>query len=175
MNRKKRLEELERMDVASFKTKQKTPINIVLDNIRSALNVGSIFRTSDAFALQHVYLCGITARPPHKEILKTAIGATEAVDWSYHESTLELIQTLKESSTICSIEQTTDSVLLHEFQHDFQQKDLTLVFGNEVYGVDEQIIQESDYCIEIPQFGTKHSLNVAVCAGMTIWECWKKQ
>lgn len=169
------LEELDRMDVESFKKIKKTPINIVLDDIRSALNVGSFFRTSDAFAIQHIYLCGITAKPPHKEILKTAIGATHSVDWSYHENIEEILEAIAVENTIFSIEQTDKSISLQDLnlkvQH--EKKELCLIFGNEVHGVGEKAISLSDYCIEIPQFGTKHSLNVSVCGGVVIWEFWK--
>ena len=169
------LEDLNRLEIEEFKATPKTPLVVVLDDIRSALNVGSFFRTSDAFALKHLYLCGITAKPPHKEILKTAIGATSSVDWSYHESLDQILNDLSEDHTICSIEQTDQSIRLDEFKStkEHWKNNLCLIFGNEVHGVSDLAISKSDYCIEIPQFGTKHSLNVSVCGGITIWEMWK--
>ncbi len=174
--KKKSLEELERLDVEAFKNQEKTAINLVLDDIRSALNVGALFRTSDAFALKHIYLCGITAKPPHKEITKTAIGATHSMDWSYHENIEELLESLRESNTILAIEQTDKSIELQDFHLEtmHQKQEICLIVGNEVHGVSEKAISLSDYCIEIPQFGTKHSLNVSVCGGITIWEFWKR-
>ena len=169
------LEELHRLEIEEFKEAKKTPLVIILDDIRSALNVGSFFRTSDAFAIKHIFLCGITAKPPHKEILKTAIGATSSVDWSYHETTIEVLNELSVDHTICSIEQTDQSIRLDTFKSNKKnwKNNLCLIFGNEVQGVSDLAISKSDYCIEIPQFGTKHSLNVAVCGGITIWEIWK--
>jgi tRNA G18 (ribose-2'-O)-methylase SpoU len=133
-------------------------------------NVGSVFRTSDAFAIEKIMLCGITAQPPHREIEKAALGATESVDWEYHPNTLELINKLKaESYTIISIEQAENSVFLQDFKTSIDEK-YAIVFGNEVEGVQQEVINVSDYCIEIPQFGTKHSFNVSVCAGIVLWE-----
>lgn len=169
------LEELDRMDIETFKKSDKIPVNIVLDDIRSALNVGSFFRTSDAFAINHIYLCGITATPPHKEILKTAIGATNSVSWSYEKSTTEFLESIKTSNSIISVEQTDQSIQLQDASlKKLHIKDyICLVFGNEVQGVNEEVIKMSDFCLEIPQFGTKHSLNVSVCGGAVIWEFWK--
>lgn len=173
--RKLSLEELDRLEVADFKTAKKTPVVVVLDDIRSALNVGSFFRTCDALAIDHLYLCGITAKPPHKAIFKTAIGATESVSWSYHESVTELIDNISTEHLIISVEQTDNSVSLdniEELNWDGSKR-LCLIFGNEVNGVSTSSIEKSDHCLEIPQFGTKHSFNVAVCGGIVLWECWK--
>lgn len=169
------LEELDRLELEDFKSSKKTPVVVILDDIRSALNVGSFFRTCDALAIEHLYLCGITAKPPHKEIFKTAIGATESVSWSYHETISEVLEKLAEDHLIASVEQTDNSVSLDHIENlnwDDSQN-LCLIFGNEVNGVSEVAIDKSDYCIEIPQFGTKHSFNVAVCGGIVLWECWK--
>ncbi len=168
------LKELNRISVKGFKEQEKTPFVFVLDNVRSALNVGSVFRTSDAFAIEKIYLCGITAKPPHKEILKTAIGATSSVDWEYQVSTVEAIQQLKEAGfLIVGIEQTNESISLQEFKLD-KTKKYAIVLGNEVKGVDNDVLQLVDDCIEVPQFGTKHSLNVSVCAGVIAWDLFKQ-
>jgi tRNA G18 (ribose-2'-O)-methylase SpoU len=172
--KKLKLEELGRMDVAAFKAASKTPIIIVLDNIRSMNNIGSVFRSADAFAVEAIYLCGITAQPPHREIEKTALGATDSVQWKYFENTLAAIADLKAKAYhICAIEQVANSVSLAQLTID---KDLkyALIFGNEVMGVDQQAINQSDTCIEIPQFGTKHSFNIAVTAGIVLWECYRQ-
>lgn len=168
--RKLSLKELNRLSVSEFKTREKTPIVLILDNVRSALNVGSAFRTADAFALEKVYLCGITARPPHREILKTAIGATESMEWSYHQSIVELAHLLKdEGYRFVAVEQAEGSILLQDFKPPKGQK-LALVFGNEVTGVSDELMPIVDSCVEVPQFGTKHSLNISVCIGVVIWE-----
>jgi 23S rRNA (guanosine2251-2'-O)-methyltransferase len=162
-------EELNRLSVEAFKKMPKTPVVIVLDNIRSALNVGSIFRTADAFALESVCLCGITAQPPHREILKTAIGATESVDWRWFPQTIDAVRELKESGYyIAGVEQTDESVMLQDFSAP-KDRSLALVFGNEVGGLSDDILPLLDACLEIPQYGSKHSLNVAVCAGIVVW------
>ncbi len=167
------LKELNRVDVATFKKQQKTPVILVLDNVRSALNVGSSFRTSDAFALEAIYLCGITAQPPHREILKTAIGATESVDWKYFENTSEAIETLKEKEfKVYAIEQAEGSTMLQDFEVNSNSK-YALVFGNEVEGVSNEVMGMVDGAIEVPQFGTKHSLNVSVCVGVVVWEIFR--
>ena len=172
--RKLKLKELNRISVAEFKETKKAPIVLVLDNIRSALNVGSAFRTADAFTLKHIYLCGITARPPHREILKTAIGATDSVDWTYFESTLDLIRQLKEKEyQIIGVEQAEGSIPLQSFSAS-NVESYALIFGNEVSGVSDEVMNELDACIEIPQFGTKHSLNVAVSMGIVIWDFAKE-
>lgn len=172
--KKLKLEELGRVDVATFKSTTKTPIVIVLDNIRSMNNIGSVFRSADAFAVEAVYLCGITAQPPHREIEKTALGATESVQWKYFESTHLAIQDLKQNNyLIASIEQVQNSVSLAMLAVDTQAK-YALVFGNEVMGVDQEVINQSNMCIEIPQFGTKHSFNISVTAGIVLWEFYRQ-
>jgi len=171
--RKLTLQELNRATNAEFKIQAKTPIVIIMDNVRSALNVGSAFRTSDAFALERIYLCGITATPPHREILKTAIGATDSMDWEHSETTTAAIQKLKaEGYTIVAIEQADKSVLLQDFEVIADAK-YALIFGNEVKGVSNEAMELIDYCIEVPQFGTKHSLNISVCIGVVVWDFFK--
>ncbi len=170
MNRKLKLWELNRVDESTFKDQKKFPIIVVLDDIRSFNNVGSFFRTSDAFNIEKIYLCGITPLPPHRDIQKTALGATETVEWEYRESIVELITELKSlGKTICSVEQAEKTLMLN-YSDQIASEDLVLVFGNEVNGVNQAIIDLSDYIIEIPQYGTKHSLNVSVCAGVVLWE-----
>lgn len=170
MNKKLKLWELERVSEKEFKAQEKFPLVVVLDSIRSLNNVGSFFRTADAFNVEKIYLCGITAPPPHREIQKTALGATETVTWEYVQSITDLVKRLKsEGFTICSIEQTEQTTLLQEVSN-LPEKKFALIFGNEVDGVDQEVIDASDYIIEIPQFGTKHSLNVSVCAGIVMWE-----
>lgn len=172
--RKLSLKELNRVDVATFKKQAKSPLVLVLDNVRSALNVGSAFRTSDAFALEKIYLCGITATPPHREILKTAIGATESVEWEYAKTTLEIVERLQaEGYKIVAVEQATDSVMLNDFKIGKGEK-YALIFGNEVKGVDDEIMQHLDVCLEVPQLGTKHSLNISVCVGVVVWELFSQ-
>lgn len=167
--KKLQLEELNRISSDEFKEVQKFPIVIVLDSIRSALNVGSMFRTSDAFMIEKVYLCGITACPPNKEINKTAIGASETVAWEYHEDITSVVSSLKtDGYKLCAIEQTDESIDLNNFKVESDLK-YALILGNEVDGVNEEILPSMDYAIEIPQFGTKHSLNVSVCAGIALW------
>jgi len=172
--RKLKNSELERIDVAGYKKTPKTPLIIVLDNIRSLNNIGSVFRTADAFLINKIYLCGITAQPPHKDIHKTALGATESVDWIYVADTLEALRDLKQKGVkIVSIEQVDESIYLPDFQPE-KNTEYALVFGNEVKGVQQKVIDESDYCVEIPQFGTKHSLNISVSAGVVIWDFFNK-
>lgn len=162
--------ELNRPELKEYKNQEKIPVVGILDNIRSAMNVGAFFRTADAFAIQKLILCGITAKPPHKEITKTAIGATESVDWAYCEDITEIIRTLvKQDYTIISIEQTNESIALHDLPIS-KHKKYALIFGNEVDGVSEAAISLSNLCLEIPQYGTKHSLNVSVCGGVVFWE-----
>lgn len=168
--RKLKNEELERLSVEDFKTAAKIPVVLVLDNVRSHLNVGSVFRTADAFKIEAIYLCGITGVPPHRDIQKTALGATDTVEWRYSETTLTAVQVLKENGyTICAIEQAEKATMLQELNAT-DLMPLALVFGNEVDGVDQEVVSLSDVVIEIPQFGTKHSLNVSVSAGIVIWE-----
>jgi len=172
--RKLSLKELNRITPAEFKEKQKTQLVIILDNIRSALNVGSAFRTADAFALEKVVLCGITAQPPHREILKTAIGATQSMEWTYHKETKDAIADLKaDGFQIIAIEQAEGSIPLQEFQA-IKDGKYALIFGNEVTGVSDEAMELIDACIEIPQFGTKHSLNISVCAGVVVWDFFGK-
>lgn len=173
-NRKLKLWELDRVDEATFKNQPKFPVMLVLNDIRSLSNIGSFFRTADAFNIQKIYLCGITAVPPHREIHKIALGATETVDWEYRQSIDELIRELKgQEVKVCTIEQTEKTTMLQDVAH-LPEATYALVFGNEVDGVDQSVVDASDYVIEIPQFGTKHSLNVAVCAGIVMWEFTKK-
>jgi len=163
------LKELNRISLSEYKKIEKLPIVIVLDNIRSMSNIGSIFRTSDAFKIEAIHLCGITSKPPHREIRKTALGATESVAWEYFSSTIDSIIELKSRGfQIISIEQVQNSTMLHDYSPIKDQK-IALVMGNEVNGVDQEVINSSDICLEIPQYGTKHSLNVAISAGLTIW------
>lgn len=172
--RKLKNSELNRIDISEFKSSEKFPIIIVLDNIRSMNNIGSVFRTADAFLIEAIYLCGITATPPNKEIHKTALGATESVNWLYFESTNKAIETLKkENYAVFAIEQVDESIMLDKFKP-LEYKKLAFVFGNEINGVAFDIIEKSDGCIEIPQFGTKHSLNIAVSAGIVIWDTFLK-
>lgn len=172
--RKLKTQELNRITAEQFKATDKTPVVIVLDNVRSLNNIGSVFRTADAFLLQAIYLCGITACPPHKDIQKTALGATETVNWKYFKTTSEAVSDLrKEGYKIYSVEQTTSGLSLDRF---FPAKEdrLALIFGHEVNGVAQEIIHLSDGCLEVPQYGSKHSLNIAVCAGIVIWDVTQK-
>lgn len=169
--RKLSMDELNRLDVNQFKNAPKIPLIVVLDNIRSLSNIGSVFRTADAFLVEAVWLCGITAKPPHREIHKTALGSTESVEWKYFESTKEAVMELrKQGYKITGIEQTDKSLLLTEFK---PESKTAIIFGNEVEGVENEIIELCDVCVEIPQHGTKHSLNVSVCAGIVIWHCFR--
>lgn len=166
--------ELERKSLSEFKAAQKTPIIVILDDIRSLHNIGSVFRTSDAFLIEKIYLCGITATPPNKEIHKTALGATETVVWEYAKDILSVIEKLKaENVHIWSIEQTENAVMLNEFMPEAETK-YALIFGNEVKGVSQEAINLSDGVIEIPQLGSKHSLNISVSAGIVIWDLFQK-
>lgn len=166
--------ELNRLTPEAYKEQVKTPVILVLDNIRSALNVGSAFRTADSFALAGIYLCGITATPPHREILKTAIGATESVDWQYFKTTKEAVESLKENDfKVFAIEQVEQKTWLQNVELQSDEK-YALIFGNEVKGVSSEVLPLVDDCIEIPQFGTKHSLNIAVSVGILVWDFVKK-
>ncbi|WP_228852584.1 RNA methyltransferase [Aegicerativicinus sediminis] len=173
---KRKLEnnELNRLTVDEFKEANKTPIIVVLDNIRSLNNIGSVFRTSDCFLIEKIYLCGITAKPPHKDINKTALGSTETVVWEYASSTVELVKQLKKENTkVISIEQAENSIMLNDFESQPNQR-YALIFGNEVKGVSQEVVNESDMVIEIPQFGSKHSFNISVSAGIVIWDFYNK-
>ncbi len=162
------------MTVEEFKNSDKMPITVVMDNIRSLNNVGSVFRTSDALKVEKIILCGITATPPNKEIHKTALGAEDSVDWLYEEKTEDAISQLKEAGyTVCSLEQVENSTSLIDFQPQAGQK-IALVLGNEVKGVQQKVVDLSDICLEIPQYGTKHSFNVSVSAGIALWELFRK-
>ena len=173
--RKLKNSELNRLSVDEFKEVEKLPIIVVLDNIRSLNNIGSVFRTSDAFLLEKIYLCGITAQPPHRDIHKTALGATESVDWEYMEDTLECVTKLKAEGFHClAIEQANNSVMLNDFDQSSYSK-IAVVFGNEVKGVQQSVIDKCDNCIEIPQLGTKHSLNISVSAGVVLWELFRER
>lgn len=168
------LDELGRISVQSFKAAEKLPVCILLDNVRSLHNVGSAFRTADAFRIEKICLTGITGTPPHREIQKTALGATESVHWEYTENPGEVVQALKNTGyTIVCVEQTTESTPLQKFQPDNSKK-YCLVFGNEVHGVSDQVLQLTDVALEVPQAGTKHSLNISVCLGIVVWEFFQK-
>ncbi|OBQ55149.1 RNA methyltransferase [Tamlana sp. s12] len=172
--RKLKNSELDRLSVEDFKEAEKTPIIIILDNIRSLNNIGSVFRTSDAFLIEKIYLCGITAKPPHKDIHKTALGSTETVAWEYVENTIDLVEKLKtEGIKVASIEQAESATMLNDFTVENNTK-YALVFGNEVKGVSQGVVTASDAIIEIPQFGTKHSLNISVSCGVVVWDIFSK-
>lgn len=172
--RKLKNEELDRLDVSQFKTARKTKVSIVLDNIRSLNNIGSVFRTADAFLIEKIYLCGITAKPPHKDIHKTALGATESVEWIHASDTLTLLEELKKEGAIAiAVEQAEGSVQLQDFTPTTTDS-YVLIFGNEVKGVNQKVVEACDTVVEIPQFGTKHSLNIAVSVGVVVWDFWAK-
>jgi 23S rRNA (guanosine2251-2'-O)-methyltransferase len=165
---------LNRLSITDFKSTEKTPVVLILDNVRSGLNIGSAFRTADAFALEKILLCGITSQPPHREILKTALGSTESVEWQYYQTTKEAVLTLQNAGFhVFAVEQTKKKIWLHDFTIDKNMK-YAFVFGNEVEGVEQEIIEICDGIIEIPQFGTKHSLNIAVSLGIVVWEITKQ-
>jgi len=168
-------DELDRLSIEAFKQVEKTPFMLVMDNVRSLHNIGSLFRTADAFRLEGIYLCGITATPPHREIHKTALGATESVRWEYRKETTDAISELKDQGyIILSVEQAKGAVLLDKVQLSDNKK-YALVFGHEIRGVDQDVVDMSDQCIEIPQYGTKHSLNISVAAGIVIWELFRRR
>jgi 23S rRNA (guanosine2251-2'-O)-methyltransferase len=170
MNKKLKLWQLDRVSEEEYRAQKKFPVSIVLDDIRSLNNIGSFFRTADAFNIEMIFLCGITACPPHRDIHKTALGATETVKWEHRTSIVDLIIELKQQGgTICSIEQTEHTVLLQDIGK-ISGSHFVLVFGNEVNGVAQEVVDLSDAVVEVPQFGTKHSLNVSVCAGVVMWE-----
>jgi 23S rRNA (guanosine2251-2'-O)-methyltransferase len=172
--KKLKLEELGRISVAEFKSAKKIPVCILLDNVRSLHNVGSAFRTADAFSVEKLVLTGITGTPPHREIEKTALGATTSVAWTHHEDAAQAVAALKaEGWKIVTVEQTTESIPLQSFTAKPDEK-LCLVFGNEVNGVSDGVIGLADVAVEIPQSGTKHSLNISVCVGIVVWEIYRK-
>mgnify|MGYP005744481491 FL=1 len=172
--RKIKNSELNRLSVEGFKAAKKSPLIVILDNVRSLNNVGSIFRSADAFRIQHIYLCGITATPPHKDIQKTALGSTEAVDWSYAKDTLAVVEKLQSVNVkVIAIEQAENATVLQDFYPN-NQSIYALVFGHEVKGVNQAVVNQCDGVIEIPQFGTKHSLNIAVSGGVVLWDLFSK-
>lgn len=172
--KKKSISELNRIDVKQFKEMQKTPLIVVLDDVRSLNNVGSVFRTADAFAISHVYLCGITAAPPHPDIHKTALGAENSVSWSHENDVVDLINRLRaENVIVCAVEQVEGSVSLPDFRVE-QDRVYAVILGNEVKGVKQEAVDASDMCIELPQCGTKHSLNVSITAGIVMWDIFKQ-
>ena len=173
MGQKKSMLDLHRVSVEEYKEVKKLRVTVVLDNVRSEMNVGSVFRTADAFLIERICLCGITPQPPKAEIHKTALGAEQSVDWQYYPTTLDCINQLKEDGyRICSIEQVHDSVALQDFVVNNEQK-TAIVLGNEVKGVSQQVVDASDLCIEIPQQGTKHSLNISCCAAIVMWHVYQ--
>jgi 23S rRNA (guanosine2251-2'-O)-methyltransferase len=168
------MEELDRISVEEFKKTEKSPIVLILDNVRSLNNVGSAFRTADAFRIEKIFLCGITGTPPHRDIQKTALGATESVDWEYCLNTLEAIEKVKSAGyQLCALEQVENSVTLNEFAPE-KNKKYALIFGNEVFGVEEEVLKACDQVLEIPQLGTKHSLNISVSLGIAVWDLMVK-
>jgi len=172
--KKRSMTDLNRISAEEYKSSEKLPVIIVLDDVRSAYNVGSIFRTADAFRVEGIYICGISARPPHKDISKTALGATEAVDWKYFSNASDAASGLRQNGyRIYAVEQADASITLGDFQPEKEEK-IALIFGHEVFGVKEELLEMATGCIEIPQFGTKHSFNVAISAGIVLWEISKK-
>lgn len=172
--RKLKLDELNRPSIEEFKTQEKLPVIVVLDNVRSLHNVGSAFRTADGFAVEAIYLCGITAQPPHREIEKTALGATQSIQWEYFEKVEDAVTQLKQNNyQIVGIEQAENSVSLLDFKPSLDKK-YALFFGNEVNGVSEEVMKQIDTCLEIPQFGTKHSFNIVISTGIVLWDFYSK-
>ncbi|NRF37841.1 RNA methyltransferase [Pedobacter foliorum] len=172
--KKLKLDELNRVGIDEFKEQDKLPVIVVLDNVRSMHNIGSVFRTADGFAIEKLYLCGITAQPPHREIEKTALGATQSVAWVHFETTLDAVTSLRaDGYRIIGIEQAAGSIMLNTYKPDFSEK-YALIFGNEVNGVSDEVMAQIDECIEIPQFGTKHSFNIVISAGIVLWDFFAK-
>jgi 23S rRNA (guanosine2251-2'-O)-methyltransferase len=172
--RKLKLEELNRATIAEFKAGEKMPVAVVLDNVRSMHNIGSIFRTADGFAVEQICLCGITAQPPHREIEKTALGATQSINWTYYPDPMRAVEQLRNDGyRIVAVEQAESSIMLNKF-NPVEGEKYALVFGNEVNGVSEEVMKNIDACIEIPQFGTKHSFNIVVSAGIVLWDLFSK-
>ena len=172
--RKLKLDELNRPSISEFKGRDKLPVVVVMDNVRSMHNVGSIFRTGDGFAVEQIVLCGITSQPPHREIEKTALGATQSVNWIYETDTLTAVNKLREQGyIIVAVEQAESSEMLNKFEPEPDKK-YALIFGNEVNGVSDDVMEAIDHCIEIPQFGTKHSFNIVISAGIVLWDFFAK-
>lgn len=172
--KKLKLDELKRVGIEEFKEQEKLPVIVVLDNLRSMHNIGSIFRTADGFSIEKLYLCGITAQPPHREIEKTALGATQSVAWTHFETTSDAVASLRNDGyRIIAIEQAAGSIMLNTYKPRPDMK-YALIFGNEVNGVDEVVMEQIDECVEIPQFGTKHSFNVVISAGIVLWDFFAK-
>ena len=172
--KKLKLDELNRVGVDEFKEQEKLPVIVVLDNVRSMHNIGSVFRTADGFAIEKLYLCGITAQPPHREIEKTALGATQSVEWVHFETTLDAVASLRANGyRIIGIEQAAGSIMLNTYKPHSSEK-YALIFGNEVNGVSDEVMAQIDECIEIPQFGTKHSFNIVISAGIVLWDFFAK-
>lgn len=171
--RKLKNSELNRLNVNQFKDAAKSPFILILDNVRSLNNIGSVFRTADAFLIDKIYLCGITAIPPHKDIHKTALGATESVAWEYKKDAAKLVKELRENHVCLAVEQTTNAIPLNNFSLEPLKK-YVLVFGNEVKGVSQEVVNVCNQSLEIPQLGTKHSLNIAVSVGIVVWDFWAK-
>lgn len=168
------MEELDRLSIQEFKQTEKSPIALVLDNVRSLNNVGSAFRTADAFRIEKIYLCGITGTPPHRDIQKTALGATESVDWEYCLNTMEAVKKLQKADyQLCALEQVENSIKLDDYSPE-KGKKYALIFGNEVFGVEEDVLKACDHVLEIPQLGTKHSLNISVSLGIAVWDLMVK-
>lgn len=166
-------EELDRLSINRFRESKKTPLIIVLDNVRSLNNIGSVFRTADAYRIEKIYLCGITAQPPHKDIRKTALGATETVEWEYREHTIDVIKELNDLGIkTCAIEQAENSVTLHDFNP--ERNKMAIVMGNEVKGVQQEVVNACSHVIELEQYGTKHSLNISVCTGIVVYDLFYK-
>jgi len=175
MSLKKSMLELHRVGVEEYRQVAKLPVTLVLDNVRSEMNVGSVFRTADAFLIERICLCGITPQPPKAEIHKTALGAEESVAWQYYSTTMDAVESLKrEGYLICTIEQVHDSVSLEKFVIQEGQQ-VAIVLGNEVKGVSQKVVDASDLCVEIPQYGTKHSLNISCCAAIVMWHCFQSR
>jgi len=173
--KKRSMDELNRLSAEEFRRSEKLPVTVVLDNVRSLNNIGSVFRTSDAFRIECIHLCGITATPPHREIQKTALGATESVSWKYFSETGESVKELKAGGyQVYVVEQTDESTMLDEIDFTKPHK-IAIIFGNEVKGVQQSIVDLADVCIEIPQMGTKHSLNVSVSAGIVLWSVFREK
>lgn len=172
--KKLKLDELNRVGIDEFKEQEKLPVIVVLDNVRSMHNIGSVFRTADGFAIEKLYLCGITAQPPHREIEKTALGATQSVEWVHFETTLDAVASLKaDGYRVIGIEQAAGSIMLNTYKPKSSEK-YALIFGNEVNGVSDEVMAQIDECIEIPQFGTKHSFNIVISAGIVLWDFFAK-